>query len=74
MPSIGVPPFRENMQLSNCISRPARSVCDQASNIHTANERQVNLLFDRVTVLDWPLFKFRAVLRVQYVSQSFGGT
>lgn len=65
MPAIGVPPFRAYMQSSNRISRPVRSVCDQASKVHAANERQVNLLFDRVAVLDWPLFKFRAVLCVQ---------
>lgn len=62
MPAIGVPPFREYVQSSNCISRPVRSVFDQLSNIHVAYERQTNLLFDRVAVLDWSLFKFRAVL------------
>lgn len=62
MPAMGVPPLREYMQSSNCISRPVRSVFDQESNIHVANEQQVKSLFDRVAVLDWPLFKFCAVL------------
>lgn len=62
IPAIGVPPLREYLQSSNCISSPVRSVFDQASNNHVANERQVKLLFDKAAVLDWPLFKFCAVL------------
>lgn len=62
MPATCVPPLREYVQLSNCISSPVRSVFDQESNSHVANERQVKLLFDRVAVFDCPLFKFRAVL------------
>lgn len=48
MPAIGVPPLREYVELSNCISSPVRSVFDQESNNHVENERQVKLLFDRV--------------------------